>query len=60
MADVAHELAGQVLDRGEDTAGDDIALDPGEPVFDLIKPRGVGRGLVEMHFGVSREELLHG
>ena len=59
MRDVAYELAGQVLDRGEDTAGDDIALDPGEPVFDLIEPRGVGRGVVEMDFAVSREELPH-
>ena len=59
MTDVAHELASQVLDRGEDSAGDDITLDPGEPVFYLIEPGGVGRGVVEMHFGVSREELLH-
>src|SRR6266852_2766542 len=59
VTDVAYELAGQALDRGEDTAGDDIALDPGEPVFDLIEPRGVGRGVVEMDFAVSREELLH-
>jgi hypothetical protein len=60
VTDVAYELAGQALDRGEDTADDDIALDPGEPVFDLIEPRGVGRGVVEMDFAVSREELLHG
>ena len=58
-ANVAHELAGQVLDRGEDSAGNDIALDLGEPVFYLIEPGGVGRGVVEMDFGVSREELLH-
>ena len=43
VTDIAHELAGQVLDRGEDPAGNDIALDPGEPVFDLIEPRGVSR-----------------
>ena len=59
MTDVAHELAGQVLDRGEDAAGNDIALDLGEPVFDLIEPGGVGRGVVQMHFGVSGKELLH-
>src|SRR5260370_38899238 len=52
---IARELARQVLDRGEDPAGNDIALDLGEPVFDLIEPRGVGRGVVEMDFAVSRD-----
>ena len=59
MTDVAHKLARQVLDRGEDSAGDDLALDLGEPVFYLIEPGGVSWGVVEMHFRVSREELLH-
>src|SRR5258708_2050140 len=59
MTDVAHELPGQVRNRGEDAAGNDIALDLGKPVFDLVEPGGVGRGVVEMDFGVSREELLH-
>jgi len=56
VTDVAHELAGQVLDRGEDTAGDDIALDMAEPIFYLIEPGG--RGVVEMKLRVSGEELL--
>ena len=51
VTDVTHELAGQILDRGKDAAGNDIALDPGEPVFDLIEPGGVGRGVMEMDFG---------
>jgi hypothetical protein len=50
---------GQVLDRGEDSVGNDIALDLGEPVFYLIDPGGVGRGVVKMDFIVSREELLN-
>jgi hypothetical protein len=57
VTDVALKFTGQVLDRGEDSSGNDIALDPGEPVFNLIEPGGVGRGVVEMHFGVRREEL---
>ncbi len=44
VTDVAHELAGQVLDRGEDPAGNHIALDLGKPVFDLVEPGGVGHG----------------
>jgi hypothetical protein len=57
VTDVAHELAGQVLDRGEDPAGNHIALDLGKPVLDLVEPGGVGRSVVEMYFGVSREEF---
>jgi hypothetical protein len=44
VADVAHQLAREVFDRGEDAAGNDIALDLGKPVFDLVEPRGIGRG----------------
>ena len=33
VTDIAHQLAGQVLDRGEDSAGNDIAFDAGAPVF---------------------------
>jgi hypothetical protein len=55
VTDVAHELAGQVRNRGEDAAGNDIALDLGKPVFDLVEPGGVGRSVVKMHFGVSRD-----
>ena len=57
MTDLAFKFTGQLLDRGEDSAGNDIALDLGEPVFYLIEPGGVGRGVMEMNFGVSREEL---
>src|ERR1700736_1488247 len=56
---VAFKFAGQVRDRGEDSAGNDIALDLGKPVFYLVEPGGIGRSVVEMHFGVSREELLN-
>jgi hypothetical protein len=31
----------------------------GSRKFYLIEPGGIGRVIVEMHFGVSREELLH-
>jgi hypothetical protein len=38
LADVAHELLFEVFDRGKDAAGNDIALNLGEPDFDLIEP----------------------
>jgi hypothetical protein len=39
VADGAHQLVREVFDRGEDAAGNDIALDLGKPVFDLVEPR---------------------
>jgi hypothetical protein len=38
MLDIAHPLAAQVGDGGEDAPRRDIALDLGEPEFDLIEP----------------------
>ena len=59
VTDVAHQLAGQVLNRGEYPARNNIALKLGEPVFDLVEPGRVGRRVVEVQSGVRREELLH-
>ena len=51
MTDVAHELARQVVDRGEDPAGDHLAFDAAEPEFDLIEPRGIGRSKMQLPLG---------
>ena len=59
VTDVAFKLARQVRDRGEDPAGNDLALDFGEPIFYLVEPGGVSRSVVELDGGVSREELLN-
>ena len=37
-ADIAHDFAIQIFDRGKDAAGNEIALDFREPDFDLIEP----------------------
>jgi hypothetical protein len=37
--------------------GDSIALDHNEAVIDLIEPRRVGQGVMEIGFGISRREL---
>ena len=55
--DVTHELARQVLDRSEDAAGDDVALDFGEPKLDLIEPGGVGRSEVQSSIRMLVREL---
>jgi hypothetical protein len=47
LADVPHELSAQIGDGGEDATGDDVALDPGEPQFDLVEPGRVSRREVQ-------------
>ena len=47
VADVAHEFSAQIVERGEDASGDKIALNLGEPEFDLSEPRGVSRREVQ-------------
>jgi hypothetical protein len=47
LAEVPHEHSAQIGDRGEDAAGDDVALDPGEPQFDLVEPGRVSRREVQ-------------
>ena len=57
MADVAHELARKIAHGGEDAAGDHVALDPSEPVLDLIEPGRIGRGEVQVDVGMLGEEF---
>ena len=58
--DIASDLAGEVGFGGKDAAGDQIALNFGEPDFDLIEPGRVGRCVVELKVGMGGEELRHG
>ena len=57
MSDVAHDLASQVIDRGEDAAGNEVAFNLAEPDFDLVEPRGVGRDEVQVEVGMVGQEL---
>ena len=41
--DVAHDLAFEIVSRGEDAASDQVTLDLRKPDFDLVEPRRVGR-----------------
>lgn len=58
LTDVAHELLVQVLERGENAAADDVALDAREPVLDLVEPRRVGGRVVNPHVRVFGQEGL--
>jgi len=59
VADVAQEFGAQIGQGTEYPARDDMALDFGEPVFDLVEPRGVGWGEVQADVGMSLEKGLH-
>ena len=54
---VATEFASQIRDRGENAAGDDLAFDLGEPDLDLVEPRGIGRGEVQLHARMLLQEV---
>jgi hypothetical protein len=38
LPDIAHDFPFQILPRRKDAAGDEIALNLGEPEFDLVQP----------------------
>ena len=58
--DRASDFAGEVGFGSKDAAGDQIALNFGEPDFDLIEPGRVSRGVMELNVGMGDEELPHG
>lgn len=58
VADVAQEFGAEIRDRAEDAPRDDLALNFGEPIFDLVEPRGVGRGEVQRDLGMALEKGL--
>ena len=56
--DIAQDLAFQIGNGSEDAAVDDVALELAEPSLDLIEPRRVGRGEVQIHIGMVLQEVL--
>jgi hypothetical protein len=58
MPDVLHELSAQVGQRREDAAGNDVALDLGEPKFDLVEARGVSRGEVQVNLRMPIQKVV--
>jgi hypothetical protein len=59
--DVAHDLAFEIVSRGEDAASDQVTLDLREPDFDLIEPGRVGRCVVDRDLwmlGQKRDDTL--
>ena len=60
MADIADDLAVEVGLGFEDAACNEVSLDLGEPDFDLIKPRGIGRSVMEFDVGMGAQKALKG
>src|SRR4029453_10128713 len=59
MADIAHDLSVEVGLGFEDAACNEVSLDLGEPDLDLIKPRGIGRGVMELDVGMGAQKALN-
>ena len=57
VADVAHELARQILYGSEDPSRNNVALNLGKPNFDLVEPTGVGRSVVDTNRRVGLKEF---
>src|SRR5215471_11933476 len=55
--DVATKFTRQIGDRCEDAARNDLAFDFGEPEFDLVEPRRIGRREVKLHARMPLEEI---
>jgi hypothetical protein len=58
-SDGAPELPGEIWQKGEDVAGEQVAPDLPEPEFDLIWPRDIGRSEVRQLLVVGREKGPH-
>ena len=59
LANIAHEFGSQVGDRAKDATRNDVALDFGEPVFNLVQPGGISRRVVDSDIGVGFKEGIH-
>src|SRR4030095_1128942 len=57
--DIAGDFASEVSSGSEDAAVEQIALNFGEPDFDLIEPRRVSRGVMELNVRMKGEKLSH-
>ena len=48
-AGVTHDFAGQVIDSGKDSSGDEVTLDLGKPELHLIEPGRISRSEMKMN-----------
>ena len=58
LADVEHQLLGQIGGGLEDAAGNHLALELVEPQLDLVQPAGIGWREVQPNIGVVTDKLI--
>ena len=58
-ASVAQELAGEIFDRREYSASNDLSFDTGKPDFDLVQPGGISGFEVQLHARMRLQESCH-
>jgi hypothetical protein len=56
--DIASDFAGEVGFGSKDAAGDQIALNFGEPDFDLIEPGTISRGVMQRDLWMIGKEAI--
>jgi hypothetical protein len=58
VPDVTKDFSSEIVEGGEDAAGDDLPLDLGEPDFHLVKPRRIGGCKMEADLGMTGQEIV--
>src|SRR3954454_8169876 len=58
-ASVAQELAGEIFDRREYSAGNDLSFDTGKPDFDLVQPGRISGCEVPLDARMRFQESCH-
>ena len=59
VANVTQQFGAQVRQRAKYAARNDLPLNFGKPVFDLVEPGGVGRREMQTHVGVGGQKGVH-
>jgi hypothetical protein len=58
VPNVAKDLSAEIVHGGKNTPGNDLPLDLGGPNLDLVQPRRIGGGKVNVDLGITRRELV--
>ncbi len=58
LVDCRRELAGEILDRSENAASDDVAFQPRKSDLNLIEPVRIGGRELKLRVRISLQEIL--
>ena len=58
VADVTKDFSSEIVDGGENASSDNLSLNFGEPDFNLVKPRRIGRCKVNVDLGMICQKVL--